>query len=41
MRGGISMNKPENTLDVELKENEEESEETLKELSDGKGDDDE
>lgn len=35
------MNKPENNLGVELKENEKVSEETLKELSDGKGDDDE
>lgn len=35
------MNKPEKFLDVELKEDEKISEETLKELSDGKGDDDE
>jgi len=35
------MNKPENVLGVKLKDNEKISEETLKELSDGKGDDDE
>jgi len=35
------MNKPENILGVELKDNEKISEETLKELSNGRGDDDE
>ncbi len=35
------MDKQKNVLGVELKENEEISEETLKELSDGKGDDNE
>ncbi len=35
------MDKQKNVLGVELEENEEISEETLKELSDGKGDDDE
>lgn len=35
------MDKQKNILGVELKENEEISEETLKELSDGKGDDNE
>jgi len=41
MIGGISMDKSENLLGVGLKENEEISEETVKELSNGKGDDDE
>jgi hypothetical protein len=41
MKGGICMDKQKNVLGVELEENEEISEETLKELSDGKGDDDE
>lgn len=35
------MNKPENILGVELKDNEKISEETLEELSNGRGDDDE
>ncbi|MDD4592917.1 MAG: hypothetical protein PHG06_21225 [Parabacteroides sp.] len=41
MIGGISMDKSKNILGIELKDNEKISEETLKELSDGKGDDDE
>lgn len=41
MIGGINMDKQKNIFGVELKDDEEISEETLKELSDGKGDDDE
>ena len=41
MIGGISMDKSGNVLGVELKDNEKISEETLKELSNGKGDDNE